>query len=170
MPLSLSNATLPHFEMILTHMSETLTKGEHHAKTHRYDPAILLNARLFPDMWPLSKQVQQLTSFIMRGMSRILDLPVPEDVDCQISFRSLHDRIAETVAFLKGLDPALIDASDERKVTFPVGHGHGHRTLPAWEYLQNVMLPNIHFHATTAYNILRANGVPLKKDDFTGAV
>ncbi|MCW5713754.1 MAG: DUF1993 domain-containing protein [Bauldia sp.] len=170
MPLKLSEATVPVFDLILSHMSETLTKAEHYAATHRYEPEALLNDRLFPDMWPLSRQVQQFTAFIIRGMARILDLPVPTLDDSKISFPALHDRIAEVIAFLDGLDPAAIDAADQNEVTFPVGHGHGHKTLPAWQYLQHVMLPNIHFHTTTAYNILRTNGVPLKKDDFTGAV
>lgn len=170
MPLSLSQATLPVFELILSHLSETLTKGQHFVEHHRYDPQAILGDRLFPDMWPLSKQVQQATAFIVRGMARLLDLPVPTFDDSDTSFQALHDRMADATKFLEGLDPAAIDAADARAVTFPVGHGHGHKTLPAWEYLQHVMLPNIHFHVTTAYNILRTNGVPLKKDDFTGAI
>lgn len=170
MPLSLSEATVPVFDLILAHMSETLTKAEHYATHHRYDPDVLLYDRLFPDMWPLYKQVQQFTAFIIRGMARIVDLPVPTLDDSKISFAGLHDRIAEVIAYLDGIDRARIDAADQRQVTFPVGHGHGHKTLPAWQYLQLVMLPNIHFHTATAYNILRTNGVPLKKDDFTGAV
>jgi hypothetical protein len=166
MALSLSEATLPTYRRILTALGEMITKAEAHAAAHHYDPSVLLTERLFPDMWPFARQVQQVTALMVRGTSRLAGIAIPSFDDSRIGFDDLRSRIAETAAFLDDVDIAAVDAGEKRDITFPAGGEQ--KTMSGLQYLQTFTLPNVWFHATTAYNILRHNGVPLKKADFTG--
>ncbi len=168
MALSLSEATLPTYRRILTALGEMITKAEAHAAAHHYDPAVLLTERLFPDMWPFAKQVQQATALMVRGTCRLAGIAIPSFDDSRIGFDDLRSRIDETTAFFDDVDTAAIDAGETRMITFPAGGEQ--KTMSGLQYLQTFTLPNVWFHATTAYNILRHNGVPLKKSDFTGPV
>ncbi len=166
MPLSLYQASVPVYEKLLNALADMLDKAAAHAKEAKYEPAALLNAHLFPDMWPLAKQVQQVASHARRGTARLAGLPIPNVSEASASFDDLKGQIAETLAFLKSVDPAAVDAGEERDISFPVGTGT--LNLKGTEYLLNFTLPNFYFHLTTAYNILRKNGVPLGKRDFLG--
>jgi hypothetical protein len=168
MALSLSDATLPTYRRILTALSEMIATAEAHAAAHHYDPSVLLTGRLFPDMWPFAKQVQQATALMVRGTCRLAAVPIPSFDDSRIGFDDLRARIAETAAFLDGVDTRALDEGETRAITFPAGGEQ--KTMPGLQYLQTFTFPNVWFHATTAYNILRHNGVPLKKADFTGPI
>jgi hypothetical protein len=117
-------------------------------------------------MWPLRRQVQAATNHAFRGTARLAGLPIPNITEASASFDDLKGRIAETIAFVKGADPAAVDAGDDRQITFPVGNEQ--RTMIGRQYFLTFTLPNFYFHLTTAYNILRHNGAPLVKNDFTG--
>lgn len=168
MSLTVSALTLPTYRRILTSFSGMIARAEAHAAAHHYDAAVLLAQRLFPDMWPFAKQVQQATALMVRGTCRLAGIAIPSFDDSRIGFDDLRSRIAETAAFLDGVDTAALDAGAGREITFPAGGEQ--KTMPGLQYLQAFTLPNVWFHATTAYNILRHNGVPLKKSDFTGPI
>lgn len=164
MSLSLYSATVPVYTSLLRTLSATLTKAEAHARSSGYEPETLLTLRLYPDMWALHKQVQQAAGLITRGMCRLAALPIPTQEDPPLSFDGLRTRIAETITFLEGLDQKAIDEGSEREITYPAGGEQ--RTMSGRAYFLTFTLPNVYFHTTTAYNILRHNGVPLKKADF----
>lgn len=161
---SLYDVSVPVYAGLLRTLSATLTKAENHARTSGYEPDVLLTMRLYPDMWHLHRQVQQVTSLMVRGVCRHAALPIPTLDDPAVSFDALRMRIDETIAFLEGIDRNAVDAGDEREITFPAGGSQ--RTLTGRDYFLTFTLPNVYFHLTTAYNILRTNGVPLKKADF----
>jgi hypothetical protein len=117
-------------------------------------------------MWPLARQVQAVASHARRGTARLAGLPIPTVSEVSASFDDLKGQIAETLTFLKSVDPAAVDAGEGREINFPIGDGK--LTMKGTDYLQTFTLPNFYFHLTTAYNILRGNGVPLKKQDFLG--
>lgn len=166
MPLSLYQASVPVYMKLLKGLSVILDKAAAHAKGAKYEPAALLTARLFPDMWPLARQVQAVASHARRGTARLAGLPIPTVSEVSASFDDLKGQIAETLTFLKSVDPAAVDAGEGREINFPIGDGK--LTMKGTDYLQTHTLPNFYFHLTTAYNILRCNGVPLKKQDFLG--
>jgi hypothetical protein len=168
MPLSLYQASVPVYVKLLNALSAILDKAAAHAKEAKYEPAALLTAYLFPDMWPLAKQVQMAASFARRGTARLAGLPIPTVNESSASFDDLKAQIAETVAFLQSIDPAAIDAGETRQISFPIGESQ--LTMKGTEFLQNFTLPNFYFHLTTAYDILRHNGVPLTKQDFLGGI
>jgi hypothetical protein len=166
MPLSLYRASVPVYEKLLKSLSAILDKAAAHAKDNKYEAAVLLSAHLFPDMWPLAKQVQAAGSHARRGTARLAGMPIPNVNEASATFDDLKGQIAETLAFLKTVDPAAVDAGAEREITFPIGTGT--LNMKGTEYLQDFTLPNFYFHLTTAYNILRHNGVPLGKPNFLG--
>jgi hypothetical protein len=166
MSLSLYQASVPVYEKLLNALSGVLDKAAAHAKETKYEPAALLGAHLFPDMWPFAKQVQAVASHARRGTARLAGLPIPNVNESAASFDDLKGQIAETLAFLKSVDAAAVDAGEEREISFPVGPTT--LNMKGTEYLLNFTLPNFYFHLTTAYDILRKNGVPLGKRDFLG--
>lgn len=168
MPLSLYQASVPVYVRLLNALTAILDKAAAHAKAGKYEPEALLTAHLFPDMWPLAKQVQAVASHARRGTARLAGLPIPTVDESGTSFDDLKGQIAETLAFLKSVDPAAVDAGEQREISFPIGTGQ--LTMTGTQYLQTFTLPNFYFHLTSAYNILRKNGVPLTKMDFLGGM
>ncbi|SDB39141.1 DUF1993 domain-containing protein [Bauldia litoralis] len=166
MTLSLHQASVTVYLRLLNQLSATLDKAAAHAEAGKIEPSALLDARLFPDMWPFSRQVQAATNHAFRGVARLAGLPIPEITDAAASFDDLKQRVAETLAFIESADPAAVDAGADREITFPLGSRQA--TLSGTDYFLHFSLPNFYFHLTTAYNILRTNGVPLVKDDFVG--
>jgi hypothetical protein len=166
MPLSLYQASVPIYLKVLNGLSAMLDRAAEHAKANKYEPEALLNARLFPDMWSFAQQVQAVASHARRGTARLAGLPIPTVNETRGSFDDLKRQIAESIAFLKSVDPAAVDAGEGREINFPIGDGK--LTMKGTDYLQTFTLPNFYFHLTTAYNILRCNGVPLTKQDFLG--
>jgi hypothetical protein len=119
-------------------------------------------------MWPLKQQVMATTNHVFRGMARIAGLPIPTIGDAAGSFEDLKQRIEATLAFIKTIDRAAIEAGVSREITFPIGEDK--RTMTGQQYFLTFSLPNFYFHLTTSYDILRHNGVPLSKVDFLGGI
>ena len=169
MPQSMSQASVPVFEINLNALSNVLGKAEAFAAAKKIDAAVLLNARLFPDMFTLTRQVQVATDGAKRGCARLAGVEAPVYEDNETTIAQLRERIAKTVAFLKTLDRKAIDASAEKEIVFPLGpEKKGH--MKGDDYLNHFVLPNFYFHYTAAYAILRHNGVDVGKLDFLGAI
>ena len=166
MPLSMYQATVPVYVRLLAALSSTFDKAAAHAAAKKVDPAVFITARLYPDMWSLAEQVRAATGHMVRGTSRLAGVPIPTFDGKEATFDDLKARIAWTTAHLKGLhEKALADAA-EKTIVFPAGDKE--RRMSGADYLLVFSLPNVYFHLTTAYAILRHNGVPISKDDFTG--
>ena len=169
MPQSMSQASLPVFEINLNALLAILNKAEAFATAKKIDPAVLLQSRLAPDMFDLKRQIQVATDGARRGSARLAGTEAPEVEDNETTIAQLKDRIAKSVAFLKTLDRKAIDASAEREITFPLGpEKKGH--MKGDDYLNHFMLPNFYFHCTAAYAILRHAGVDVGKRDFLGEI
>jgi len=169
MSFSMSRASLPVFEIGLTALSTVLDKAEVFATAKKIDPSVLLNTRLAPDMFPLTRQVQVASDQAKNGSARLAGVEPPRYEDNETTIDQLKARITKTIAFLKTLDRKQIDGSVDREVTFPLGPSNkGH--MKGDDYLNHFVLPNFYFHLTAAYVILRHCGVELSKRDFLGAI
>ena len=166
--MSMSNASIPVFEIGLNALSALLGKAEAYAEAKSIDPTVLLNARLFPDMFAFTQQVQRACDQAKNGCARLAGIDPPSYEDNEKTIAELKARIARTVAFLKTLDVEKIDASAGREITFPLGPNKGH--MKGADYLNHFAVPNFYFHVTTAYDILRHQGVEIGKRDFIGAI
>ena len=169
MPQTMSQSSLPTFEITLNALSAVLDKAEAFAKTKKIDPTVLLRTRLAPDMFDLTRQVQIATDQARRGAARLAGVEPPSVPDTETTIGELKDRIAKTVAFVKGLDRKAVDASAEREITFPLGP-EKKGAMKGDDYLNHFVLPNFYFHCTTAYDILRHCGVEIGKQDFIGQI
>lgn len=167
MTISMYQASVPAFIKTLENLSAILDKTVAHAEAKKIDPNALLGARLFPDMFPLVRQVQLSSDFAKNGAARLAAIDPPKFTDNEASFEELKERIKKTVEFLKGLKPAQIDGSEAREISFPIGGKP--RTFQGQAYLLHWALPNFFFHVTTAYALLRHNGVEVGKRDYLGA-
>ena len=169
MPESMSQASLPAFEITLNALSGVLDKAQAFVATKKTDAATLLHAKLAPDMFDLTKQVQVATDQARRGAARLAGVEAPSFEDKESTIAQLKERIAKTVAFLKALDRGKIDASAEREIVFPLGPDKkGH--MKGDDYLNHFVLPNFYFHCTAAYAILRHSGIEIGKRDFIGNI
>ncbi|HUI15330.1 MAG TPA: DUF1993 domain-containing protein [Xanthobacteraceae bacterium] len=169
MPQSMSQASLPAFEITLNALFAVLGKAEAFAKAKKIEDSVLLHSRLAPDMFDLARQVQVATDQARRGGARLAGAEPPKVEDNETTVAQLKDRIAKTVAYIKTLDRAKIDASAEREIIFPLGpEKKGH--MKGDDYLNQFVLPNFYFHCTAAYAILRHLGVEIGKQDFIGAI
>ena len=168
MPLSMYQASVPTFVQILTALSGVLDKAQAFAAAKKCDPGVLLAARLAPNMFALTQQVQIACDFAKGATARLAGTEVPSWPDHEKTFAELQQRIKKTTDFVQTFKPAQIDGSEERDVKLSVGGQPV--TFKGQPYLIHFVLPNFYFHATTAYVILRHNGVELGKRDFVGAV
>jgi hypothetical protein len=169
MPLTMSQSSVPTFEIMLNALSAVLDKAEAFAKAKKVDPAVLLRTRLAPDMFDLTRQVQIATDQARRGSARLAGIEPPSVPDTETTIAELKDRITKTVAFVKGIDHKALDASADREIVFPLGpEKKGH--MKGDDYLNHFVLPNFYFHCTTAYDILRHCGVEVGKQDFVGQI
>ena len=162
-------ASVPAFERILNALSCELAKAQTHATQHKFEPAVLLQSRLYPDMWPLLRQVQVACDFAKGTASRLAGLPVPSWEDKEQSIEDLQARIRRTLDYLGTMTEAQFEGSESRPIAFTAG-GNELKFPDGGAYLHKFGLPNFYFHATTAYAILRANGVPVGKLDFLGKI
>jgi len=166
MPLSMFQASVPVFIRVMNNLKVVLDKGAAHAAANKIDPTVLLNSRLFPDMFPLVRQVQIASDNAKGGGARLAGMTPPKYEDNETTFPELNARIEKTVAFLQTLTPVQIDGSEERTINLTLGKKT--LTFQGQAYLFGLVLPNLYFHVTTAYAILRHCGVPLGKEDFLG--
>jgi len=169
MTFSMSKALLPTLEITLNALSGVLDKAAAHATAKKFDPSVLLNTRLAPDMFSLTRQVQIATDLAKNGGARLGGIEPPRYEDNETTIEQLKARIAKTVAFLKTLDPKKIDQSGDREINFPLGPVDKGQ-MKGDDYLNHFVLPNVYFHCTAAYAILRHCGVELGKQDFLGAI
>ena len=167
MPLSMYQASIPAFTRGLHNLSGLLDKGRANAEERKIDLAVLINARLAPDMHPLSRQVQIASDMVKNGGARLAGIDAPSFPDTETTFDALQARIEKTVGFLGGITEAQLDGSESKNIVlkFP---GREMQFSGA-DYLIVFVLPNFYFHLTTAFAILRHNGVPIGKTDFMGA-
>jgi uncharacterized protein len=156
--------TVPPLTRALNNLSHILKKGEEYADAKKIEYAVLLNARLFPDMYPLISQVQIATDMGKGAVARLADLEVPKYEDNETTFADLQVRIAKTLAFIESVKSEQMQGAETRDVKILV------RNMPmefkGLDYLLKWVNPNVYFHVTTAYNILRHNGVELGKTDY----
>jgi hypothetical protein len=160
-------ASVPGFAHMLTNLNGVLRKGEAYAVAKKFEPSVLLNARLAPDMFPLVRQVQIATDQVKGCISRLAGAEPPVFEDTEQSFAELYARVEKTIAHLQGFKPAQIDGSEQK--TIEIKTRTGIRTWQGLAYLFDSVYPNFYFHVTTTYAILRHNGVDIGKTDFLGA-
>ncbi len=165
-PLSMYQAFVPGVSNTLQALAQVLAKGAAHCEARKIDPAAFLQARLFPDMFPLVKQVQIACDMAKGGVARLAGIDNPKFDDTETSFADLQARIDRTLAFMRSVSPEQIDGSEGKAITLTLPS----RTLAltGQQYLTTFVIPNVYFHATTAYNLLRQGGVELGKRDFLG--
>lgn len=167
MSLTMYQASIPVFVRMLGNLSSILDKAAAHAETKNIDQAVFINARLAPDMYPLSRQVQIATDMVKGCAARLAGIEVPSYEDNETTFADLQARIAKTAAFLQSISDGQINGSEERTVTLKLrGKEVSFLGQP---YLINFVLPNFYFHITTTYAILRHNGVEIGKMDYIGS-
>ncbi|WP_410210723.1 DUF1993 family protein [Aquirhabdus sp.] len=167
MSFTIYSALIPMAKHLLNNQSKILSKASNYAAENSIDPNSLLNARFAPDMFPLTRQVQMATDTVKKGAARLaaIEAPVFEDVEATIP--ELQERIAKTVAFLESIPESAFEGAETRALKIPLGPGllvdfTGQNYLTQW------VLPNFIFHTTTAYDLLRHQGVTLGKRDFLG--
>lgn len=166
MTLSMYQASVPVFARGLTNLRAVLQKGHDHALTQHFEPSILLSSRLYPNMHPLTRQVQIASDAAKFCVARLAGVEPPKYEDVETTFDELYARIDKTLAYLQGFDAAQLEGSDSRTVTLTVPSGK-HEFI-GHTYLLHFAVPNFFFHVTTAYAILRHNGVELGKFDYLG--
>jgi uncharacterized protein len=163
---SMKTIGLPTINQTLNALDKTLDKLAAHCAASSIDEAVFLSARLYPDMFPFSRQIQIACDFAKGAAARLAGKEVPSWPDDEKSIGDLKGRIAKTRDFINGLDGGAFDGADTRTVKIKLGRNAPETEMPGAAYLANVVLPNFFFHATTAYALLRHNGVQLGKGDF----
>jgi hypothetical protein len=160
-------ASVPVFTKMLTNLRDILEKAAAHAQARKIDESVLVESRLFPDMLPFRRQ-EQIATDQAKGVARLAGLEPPTYEDKEQSLAELINRVTRTIAFLGTLTPAQIDGSEEREITRLI-RGQS-KTFKGMAFLLHYVTPNFYFHTTTAYAILRHNGVELGKTDFLGSL
>ncbi|MCO4054213.1 MAG: DUF1993 domain-containing protein [Bosea sp.] len=167
MSLSLHAASVPVLIHSLTALAAILTKAEAHATAQRIDPNALLQARLYPDMLPLVRQVQITCDMAKAGASRLAQMEVPSHPDTETTFPELQARVQKVIDLLKGIPASAIDGGEDRIVTIKVAGNE--MSFTGADYLVRWVNPNFFFHLTTSYALLRHNGLPIGKRDYLGS-
>jgi hypothetical protein len=161
------DASVPVLTRMLGNLSAILDKAAASAEARKIDPSVLTSARLAPDMFALARQVQVASDGAKGGAARLAGVDIPSYEDTETTFAELKARITKTVAFLNSLDAKKFEGAETRSITMKMRDSEV--TFPGQVFLLNFVLPNFYFHLTTAYAILRQNGVDIGKRDFLGA-
>ena len=167
MTISMYQAAIPPLVHSLSNLVGILSKGETYAEEKKIEASVLLNTRLYPDMFPLKRQVQIASDIARRGISRLAGREVTNREDKESSFPELKTRLQETITYLKTITPEEINGTETKSISLPVGEET--LTLEGQSFLLYFILPNVYFHVTTAYDILRHCGVELGKRDYLGS-
>jgi hypothetical protein len=165
MTISMSSASVPVCTRMLTNLSHILSKAEQFVDAKKIDPTALTGYRLAPDMFPFTRQVLIACDAAKNGVARLAGIDAPKFDDTETTFTQLQERIQKTLAFIATVPAAALDGTEDKEITFPAGPGKT-RTMKGQDYLMGWMLPNLFFHITTAYSILRHNGVDVGKVDY----
>ena len=168
MSITMHSASVPVFVRMLGNLGAWLDKAEAHAQARKFDAGVYLNARLAPDMLPFSKQIQIACDAAKFGVARLAGVESPKFEDNETSLAELRARIAKTVAYVQSIASKQIDGTEDKDIVVP--RRDGSITLKGEYYLKHFVLPNFYFHVTTAYALLRNNGVDLGKGDYLGAL
>ena len=166
MKLSMYQASVPVYVKMLNNLITILEKAAAHAESKKIDPAVLVNSRLYPDMFPLARQVQIASDNAKGSTARLSGQEPPKFEDNEGTFSELIGRVQKTISYLNTFKPEEIDGSEERAISLKVGGKP--RDFQGQQYLLTFALPNFYFHMTTAYAILRHCGVEVGKQDFLG--
>ncbi len=166
MSLTMYQASIPAFVRMLGNLSAILNKAVDHAEAKTIDPAVFINARLAPDMYPLSRQIQIATDMVKGCAARLAGIEVPTYEDTETTFAELQARIAKTMTFLQSVNEDQINGSEEREITLKIRSRE--MVFLGQAYLFNFVIPNFYFHVTTTYAILRHNDVEIGKMDYMG--
>ena len=166
MKTSMYQTSIPTFTRVLKNLVAILEKAATHAEARKSDPTVLLNARLFPDMFPFTRQIQLAADTAIGGAARLAGTDIPVHQNNEGSFVELGARLRKTVIQLEAFEPEQLDGTEDKTVTWQTRSST--KSMLGQPYLMNHVLPNLFFHTTTAYNILRHNGVELGKMDFLG--
>ncbi len=168
MTLSMYQASIPTFIHGLGNLSAILAKAAAYGEARKIDPSVLIGARLYPDMFPLSKQVQITSDVIKGGAARLAGVEVPSFADNESTFAELQERIAKTIAFLGTISAQQIDGSEAKEISLKVGSNQ--LSFTGQDYLLKFVIPNFYFHISITYAILRHNGLDIGKMDFLGNI
>lgn len=163
---SMNQVGLPTLHQTLAALDKILDKLAAHCEAKKLDEAIFVNARLFPDMFPFSRQIQIACDFAKGAAARLGGQEVPSWADEEKTIADLKARIAKTAAFMNAIPAESFKGSDDKILKIKLGRNAPETEMPGKTYLANVVLPNFYFHATTAYALLRSNGVEVGKNDF----
>jgi len=166
MQISMYQASAPRFVNTLKNLSAILDKAQAHADAKKIEPRVLTAARLYPDMFPMSRQVQSACDTAKGAVARLAGVEVPVHEDTEQTFEELKARIARTITFIETIQPAQVDGSEDKEVVLKFRSGE--MKFRGMQYLLGHALPNFYFHVTTAYDILRHNGVEVGKRDYIG--
>ena len=166
MAISMYQASVPQLKKMLVNLTTILTKAEEHVAVKRIDGKVLVEARLFPDMFPLAKQVQIACDQVKFGLARLAGVEAPKFDDTESTLAQLKERIAKTVAFMDSIKPEQIDGTEAKEIKFSIKEWSFE--FVGEQYVLTWIIPNFYFHITTTYNILRHNGVELGKADYLG--
>ena len=166
MTISMYQASAPRFANTLGNLAAILDKAQAHCDARKIDPVTLTTFRLFPDMFPFSRQVQIACDTAKGAVARLAGVEIPRHEDVEKTLQDLKARIAKTLDFVQSLKAERIDGSEEKEIVLQMRNGE--RRYTGLQYLMGHALPNFYFHVTTAYNILRHNGVELGKADYLG--
>ena len=166
MTISMYQASAPRFANALKNLSAILDKAQAHAEAKKIEPAVLLQSRLYPDMFPLLRQIQIASDSAKGPVARLAGVEVPKYEDTEETIADLKARLAKTIDFVSSFKPAQIDGSEDKDITLKFGTTE--MPFKGMQYLLGFSLPHFYFHVTTAYNILRHNGVEIGKMDYIG--
>lgn len=166
MTISMYQVSVPRFANILKNLSAILDKAQAHAEAKKIDPLVLSNARLYPDMLPMKRQVYIACDTAKNAVARIAGVEPPKHEDVEETFAELKARIAKTLDFIQTFKPAQIDGSEDKAIHLKLGQREV--DFKGMQYLLGHALPNFYFHVVTAYDILRHNGVEIGKRDYLG--
>ena len=166
MKASMYQSAVPPCVRALTNLAAILEKGAAHAEARKIEPTVLLNARLYPDMLPLTKQIQIATDTASGGAARLAGKEPPVIEHNETTFAALVARIHQTIQYLNSIKPEQLDGTEDKTVSWQSRSST--KSMQGLPYLVSHILPNVYFHVTTAYNILRHNGVELGKMDYLG--
>ena len=166
MAISMYQASVPQLRKMLVNLTGILTKAEEYALAKGIDGKVLVEARLFPDMFPLAKQVQIACDQVKFGLVRLAGVEAPKFDDTESTLSQLKERIAKTIAFIDGIKPEQIDGTEAKEIKFSIKEWNFE--FVGEQYLLTWIIPNFYFHIATAYNILRHNGVEIGKTDYLG--
>lgn len=167
MAISMYQASAPQLKKMLGNLASLLNKGQEFAASKNLNEQVLVDGRLFADMFPLSKQVQIACDQAKGGMARLAGIEPPKFEDSETTFDQLKARVAKTIEFLDSIKPEQIDGTEAKEIKFSIKEWHFE--FVGEQYLLTWVIPNFYFHVTTAYDILRHNGVEIGKADFLGS-